>query len=66
MGPALQHPVAGKQNVLMTDASFRASEYAQMIEEKKERQILSKRKTFAPVGFGSRVFSLTDNVNKLQ
>ena len=41
----------------MTDASFRASGYALMIEENDERKILSKRKTFAPVAFGSRVFS---------
>ena len=41
----------------MTDASFRASGYALMIEEDYERKLLSKRKTFAPVAFGSRVFS---------
>ena len=39
----------------MTDASFRASGYALMIEEN-ERKLLSQRKTFAPA-FGSRVFS---------
>ena len=56
-GLALRQPIAGKQYVLMTDASFRASGYALMIEENDERKILSKRKTFAPVAFGSRVFS---------
>ena len=56
-GLALRQPIAGKQYVLMTDASFRASGYALMISENVERKLLSKRKTFAPVAFGSRVFS---------
>ena len=56
-GLALRQPIAGKQYVLLTDASFRASGYALMIEENDERKILSKRKTFAPVAFGLRVFS---------
>ena len=54
---ALRQPTAGKQYVQMTDASIRASGYALMIEENDERKILSKRKTFAPVAFRSRVFS---------
>ena len=54
---ALRQPVAGKQYVLMTDASFRASGYALMIEENDDKKLLSKRKTFAPVAFGFRVFS---------
>ena len=56
-GHALRQPIAGKQYVLMTDASFRASGYALMIEDNDNKKILSKRKTFAPVAFGSRVFS---------
>ena len=56
-GLALRQPIAGKQYVLMTDASFRASGYALMIEENDDKKLLSKRKTFAPVAFGSRVFS---------
>ena len=56
-GLALRQPVAGKQYVLMTDASFRASGYALMIEENDDKKLLSKRNTFAPVAFGSRVFS---------
>ena len=56
-GLALRQPIAGKQYVLTTDASFRASGYALMIEENDERKLLSKRKTFAPVAFGSRIFS---------
>ena len=54
-GLALRQPVAGKHYVLMTDASFRASSYALMIEEDDDKKLLSKRKTFAPVAFGSRV-----------
>ena len=56
-GLALRQPIEGKQYVLMTDASFRASGYTLMIEENDERKMLSKKKTFAPVAFGSRVFS---------
>ena len=56
-GLALRQPIAGKQYVLMTDASFRASGYALMIEEDDNKKLLSKRKTFAPVAFGSRIFS---------
>ena len=56
-GLALRQPIAGKQYVLMTDASFRASGNALMIEENVERKLLSEKKTFAPVAFGSRVFS---------
>ena len=51
------HPIAGKQYDLMTDASFRASGYDLMIEGNDERKLLSKRKTFASLAFGSRVFS---------
>ena len=54
-GLALRQPVAGKQYVLMTDTSFRASIYALMIEENDDKKLLSKRKTFAPGAFGSRV-----------
>ena len=56
-GLALREPGTGKQNVLMTNASFRASGYALMIEEYDERKLLSVRKILAPVAFGSRVFS---------
>ena len=41
----------------MTDASFRASGYALMIEEDNDKNINSKKKTFAPVAFGSKVLS---------
>ena len=46
-----------KQLVLMTDASFRSAGYALMIENKPDQKIQSKRKTYAPVAFESKVFS---------
>ena len=56
-GLALRQPITGRQYVLMTDASFRASGYALMIEEDSNKKLNSKKKTFAPVAFGSKVFS---------
>ena len=56
-GLALKQPITGRQYVLMTDASFRASGYALMIEEDNDRKLNSKEKTFAPVAFGLKVFS---------
>ena len=56
-GLALKQPITGRQYVLMTGASFRASGYALMIEEDNDKKINSKKKTFAPVAFGSKVFS---------
>ena len=50
-GVTLRQPIAGKQYVLVTDASFRASGYALMIEENDERKKISKKKTFVPVAF---------------
>ena len=40
----------------MTDASFRASGYALIIEEYNDKKLNSKKKTFAPVAFGSEEF----------
>ena len=54
---ALKQPIAGKQLVLMTDASFRSTRYALMIEDNPEQKIQSKRKTYAPVASGSKIFS---------
>ena len=54
---ALKQPVPGKQLVLMTDASFRSAGYTLMIEDNPDRKIQSKVKTYAPVVFGSKVFS---------
>ena len=41
----------------MTDASFRSAGYALMIEDNPNQKIQSKRKTYAPVAFGSKIFS---------
>ena len=54
---ALKQPIPGKQLVLMTDASFRSAGYAHMIQDNPDQKIQSKRKTYAPVAFGSKVFS---------
>ena len=54
---ALKQTIPGKQLVLMTDASFRSAEYALMIEDNPDQKIQSKRKTYAPVAFGSKIFS---------
>ena len=54
---ALKQPIPGKQLILMTDASFRSAGYALMIEDNPDQKIQSKRKTYAPVAFGSKVFS---------
>ena len=54
---ALKQPITGKQLVLMTDASFRSAGYALMIEDNPDQKIQSKRKTYAPVAFGSNIFS---------
>ena len=41
----------------MADASFRSAGYALMIEGNPDQKIQSKRKTYAPVAFGSKIFS---------
>ena len=54
---ALKQPIPGKKLVSMTDASFSSAGYAIMIEDNPDQKIQSKRKTYAPVAFGSKVFS---------
>ena len=54
---ALEQPIPGKQLVLMTVASFRSAGCALMIEDNPNQKIQSKRKTYAPVAFGSKLFS---------
>ena len=54
---ALKQPIPGNQLVLMTDASFRSAGYALMIEDNPHQKIQSKRKTYAPVAFGSKKVS---------
>ena len=50
-------PMPNRQYVLMTDANFKNAGYALMIEENPEEKISSVRKTYAPVAFGSKMFS---------
>ena len=54
---ALKQPIPGKLLVLMSDGSFRNEGFALMIEDNPNQKIQSKRKTYAPVVFGSKVFS---------
>ena len=54
---AMKQPILGKQHVLMTDASFRSAGYALIIGDNPDQNIQSKRKTYAPVAFGSKIFS---------
>ena len=54
---AFKQPIPGKQLVLMADASFRRAGYALMIEDNPDQKMQSKSKTYAPVAFGSKVFS---------
>ena len=43
----------------MTDASFTAAGYAIMIEDNADQKLQSRRKTFAPIAFGSESFNPT-------
>ena len=54
---ALKQPIPGKELILMTDPSFGSAGYALMIEDNPDQKIQSKRKTYAPVAFGSKFFS---------
>ena len=54
---ALKQPIPGKQLVLMADASVRSAGYALMIEDNPDQKIQSKMKAYAPVAFGSKIFS---------
>ena len=53
---ALKKLIPGKQLVLMTDASFRSARFALITEDNPDQKIQSKRKTYAPVAFGSKIF----------
>ena len=54
---ALKQPFLGKQLVLMTDARFRSAGNALMIEDNPDKKMQTKKKTYAPVAFGSKIFS---------
>ena len=54
---AFKQRILGKQLLLLTNASFRTAGYALKIEDNPDQKIQSKRKTFTPVEFGSKIFS---------
>ena len=56
---ALKQPIKNKQLILMTDASFTAAGYAIMIEDDLDQKLQSRRKTYAPIAFGSKTFNPT-------
>ena len=58
---ALKQPPKDKQLIVMSDASFTAAGYAIMIEDDPQRKqkLQSKRKTYAPIAFGSKTFNPT-------
>ena len=56
---ALKQPIKNQQLILMTDASFTAAGYAIMIEDDPNHKLQSRRKTYAPIAFGSKTFNPT-------
>ena len=56
---SLKQPIKNKQLILMTDASFTAAGYAIMIENDPDQKLQSRRKTYAPIAFGSKTFNPT-------
>ena len=56
---ALRQPLKDKQLIVMSDASFTAAGYAIMIEDDPNQKLQSKRKTYAPIAFGSKTFNPT-------
>ena len=45
--------------IVMSDASFTAAGYAIMIEDDPNQKLQSKRKTYAPIAFGTKTFNPT-------
>ena len=56
---ALKQPLKHKQLIFMSDYSSTADEYAIMIEDDPNQKLQSKRKTYAPIAFGSKTFNPT-------
>ena len=56
---ALKQPLKNKQLIVMSDASFTAAGYAIMIEDDLNQKLQSRRKTYAPIAFGSKTFNPT-------
>ena len=54
---ALRQPLPGKQLVLMTDAGFQAAGYSVLIEDYPNQKYTSTRKTYAPIAYGSKIYS---------
>ena len=55
---ALKQTIPGKQLIWMTDAIFRSAGYALKIEDTPDQKIQWKRRTYAPVAFEWKNFSL--------
>ena len=51
---ALKQPIKNQQLLLLTNASFTAAGYAIMIEDDPNQKLQSRRKTYAPMAFGSK------------
>ena len=56
---ALKQPIKNKQLILLTDASFTAAGHALMIEDDPDQKLQPRRKTYAPIAFGSKTFNPT-------
>ena len=54
---ALKKPPKDKQLIVMSDASFTAEGYAIIIKDDPQQKLQSKRKTYAPIAFGSKFFN---------
>ena len=54
---ALKQPLKHKQLIVMSDACFTAAGFAIIIED--DPKLQSKRKTYAPIAFGSKTFNPT-------
>ena len=54
---AIKQAIPVKKLVLMMDTSCRSASYALMIENNPDQKNQSKRKTYAPFAFGSKIFS---------
>ena len=55
----MRQPLKDKQLIVMSDASFTAARYAIMTEDDPNQKLQSKRKTYAPIAFGSKTFNPT-------
>ena len=53
----LKQPIPGKQLILVTHANFRSAGYALMVQDNPDQKFQAKKKTFAPVAFGSQIVS---------